>query len=176
MLSQIVAWYPTEFSQPAHVRDLPVAGTLQGPLTYLRYGLTLKSRQATGICGCTFRPHSMAGPSQHISPVHGYSTSLAMSAVAPAGFHARRARAGSRINKQQAADAFPLALLPAQQSGAHFIQARMRAALADLDQGEFTEGGVACVSNLVPKSATSDGDNAKGPALPVAVFGEIPWQ
>jgi hypothetical protein len=36
------------------------------------------------------------------------------------------------------------------------------AALADLDQGEFTEGGVACVSNLVPKSATSDGDNAKG--------------
>ena len=69
-----------------------------------------------------------------------------------------------------------LALLPAQQSGASLIHARMRAALADLDQGEFTEGGVACTSNLVPKSATSDGDKAKGPALPVAVFGEMPWQ
>ena len=64
----------------------------------------------------------------------------------------------------------------AQQSGASLIHARMRAARADLDQGEFTEGGVACTSNLVPKSATSDGDKAKGPALPVAVFGEIPWQ
>ena len=51
----------------------------------------------------------------------------------------------------------------------------MRAALADLDQGEFTEGGVACTSNLVPKSATSDGDKAKGPALSL-VFGGIPWQ
>src|SRR5262249_26798184 len=28
----------------------------------------------------------------------------------------------------------------------------------------------------VPKSATSDGDKAKGPVLPVAVFWEIPWQ
>jgi hypothetical protein len=36
--------------------------------------------------------------------------------------------------------------------------------------------GVASASNLVPKSATSDGDKAKGPALPVAVLGEIPWQ
>ena len=36
--------------------------------------------------------------------------------------------------------------------------------------------GVASASNLVPKSAISDGDKAKGPALPVAVFGEIPWQ
>ena len=36
--------------------------------------------------------------------------------------------------------------------------------------------GVASASNLVPKSATSDGDKAKGPALPVAVFGKIPWQ
>src|SRR5205809_5699813 len=36
--------------------------------------------------------------------------------------------------------------------------------------------GVASASNLVPKSATSDGDKTKGPALPVAVFGEIPWQ
>jgi hypothetical protein len=35
--------------------------------------------------------------------------------------------------------------------------------------------GVASASNLVPKSATSDGDKAKGPALSV-VFGEIPWQ
>ena len=34
--------------------------------------------------------------------------------------------------------------------------------------------GVACTSNLVPKSATSDGD--KVPAVPVGVFGEIPWQ
>jgi hypothetical protein len=73
-------------------------------------------------------------------------------------------------------NAFLLALLPAQQSGASLIHARMLAALANLDQGEFTEGGVACTSNLVPKSATSDGDKAKGPALPVAVFGEIPWQ
>ena len=31
-------------------------------------------------------------------------------------------------------------------------------------------------SNLVPKSATSEGDKAKGPVLPVAVFWEIPWQ
>src|SRR5262245_25543428 len=30
--------------------------------------------------------------------------------------------------------------------------------------------------NLVLKSATSEGDKAKGPALPVAVFWEIPWQ
>jgi hypothetical protein len=51
--------------------------------------------------------------------------------------------------------------------GASPIHARMRAALADLDQGDFTEGGVACTSNLVPKSATSDGDKAKGPALSV---------
>jgi hypothetical protein len=36
--------------------------------------------------------------------------------------------------------------------------------------------GVASASNLLPKSATSDGDKTKGPALPVAVFGEIPWQ
>src|SRR5262245_8177466 len=29
----------------------------------------------------------------------------------------------------------------------------------------------------VPKSATSDGDKAKGPAVPVAVFGgSLPWQ
>jgi hypothetical protein len=29
----------------------------------------------------------------------------------------------------------------------------------------------------VPKSATSDGDKAKGPAVPVAVFGGVlPWQ
>jgi hypothetical protein len=73
-------------------------------------------------------------------------------------------------------NAFLLALLPAQQSGASLIPAGILAALANLDQGEFTEGGVACTSNLVPKSATSDGDKAKGPALPVAVFGEIPWQ
>jgi len=35
--------------------------------------------------------------------------------------------------------------------------------------------GVGCTSNLVPKSATSDGDKAKGLARSV-VFGEIPWQ
>ena len=34
--------------------------------------------------------------------------------------------------------------------------------------------GVACTMNLVAKSATSDGD--KVPAVPVGVFGEIPWQ
>jgi hypothetical protein len=33
--------------------------------------------------------------------------------------------------------------------------------------------GVAPASNLVPKSATSDGDKTKGPALPVAVFAPI---
>jgi len=36
--------------------------------------------------------------------------------------------------------------------------------------------GVGCTSNLVPKSATSDGDKAKVPVVPVAVFGAIPLQ
>src|SRR5262249_37712385 len=34
--------------------------------------------------------------------------------------------------------------------------------------------GVACTSNLVPKSATSEG--AKVPGVPLAVFGATPWQ
>jgi hypothetical protein len=48
------------------------------------------------------------------------------------------------------------------------------AAFADLDQGDFTEGGVACTSNLAAKSATSD--SVKVPAVPVAVFGATPLQ
>ena len=38
---------------------------------------SVRSRPVTrrATCRCTFRPHSVAGPSQHTSPVHGYSTS-----------------------------------------------------------------------------------------------------
>jgi hypothetical protein len=39
-----------------------------------------------------------------------------------------------------------------------------------------TANADASASNLLPKSATSDGDKAKGPALPVADFGATPWQ